>query len=132
MLCTLPVPCEETLFDYFRQLRAVNAIDSGSKHGRGYVYASNGISRRFPRIYSHWAPAYAFHRLLLVDLVPAFALTSYDASLSHPFLNLLYGGLTTSFSSSVLQFHCRCAQCNWPSPGMFHCGTHFRDDSARP
>ena len=74
----------ESLFDYLPQLRAVNAIDSGSKHGRGHVYASDGVSRRFPRIYGHWTPAYAFRRLLLVDLVPASAFTSYDASLSHP------------------------------------------------
>jgi hypothetical protein len=74
----------ESLSDYFPQLRAVNVIDSGSKHGRGHVYASDGVSRRFHRIYRHWAPAYAFRRLLLVDLVPAFALTSHDASLSHP------------------------------------------------
>ena len=81
----LPVPCEvESLSDYFPQLRAVNVIDSGSKHGRGHVYASDGVSRRFHRIYRHWAPAYAFRRLLLVDLVPAVALTSYDASLSRP------------------------------------------------
>ena len=74
----------ETPFDYFPQLRAVNAIDSGSKHGRGHVYASDGISRRFPRIYRHRASAYAFRRLLFVNLVPALALTSYDASLSPP------------------------------------------------
>jgi hypothetical protein len=88
-LCILRVPCEvESLSDYFHQLRAVNAINSGRKHGRGHVYASDGISRRFPRIYSHWAPAYAFRRLLLVDLVPAFALTSYVASLSRSIFEL--------------------------------------------
>ena len=74
----------QSLSDYFPQLRAVNANDSGRKYGRGHGYASDGVSRRFPRIYSHWAPAYACSRLLLVDLVPAFALTSYVASLSHP------------------------------------------------
>jgi hypothetical protein len=74
----------ETISDYFPQPRAVNAIDSGSEHGRGHVYASDGISRHIPRIYGHWAPTYTFRRFFLVDLVPAVALTSYDASLSRP------------------------------------------------
>jgi hypothetical protein len=70
----------ESLSDYFPQLRAVDAIDSGRKHGRGHVYAGDGVSRRFPRIYSHWARAYAFRRLLLVDLVPDLTFTSYVTS----------------------------------------------------
>ena len=76
--------------DYFYQLRAINAIDSGSEHGRGHVYASNGIGRRIPRICGHWAPAYTFRRLCLFDLVPVVALTSYDASLSCPIFELIY------------------------------------------
>jgi hypothetical protein len=83
-LCISPVPCPvQPLSDYFLQLRAVDAIDSGRKHGRGHVHAGDGVSRRFPRIYGHWARAYACRRLLLVNLVPALALTSYVASLSH-------------------------------------------------
>jgi len=74
----------ETISDCFPQPRAVNAIDSGSEHGRGRVYASDGISRHIPCIYRHWAPAYTFRRVFLVDLVPAVALTSYDAPLSRP------------------------------------------------
>ena len=70
--------------DYLPQPRAVNAIDSGSEPGRGHVYASTVINHRFPRIYKHWAPAYTFRRLFLLDLVPAVTLTSYDASLSRP------------------------------------------------
>ena len=72
----------ETISDYFPQPRAVNAIDSGREHGRGHVYASDGISRHIPRVCGLWAPAYTFRRFFLVDLVPAIALTSYDASLS--------------------------------------------------
>jgi len=70
--------------DYLPQPRAVNAIDSSSESGRGHVYASAVIHHRFPRICRHRAPAYTFRRLFLVDLVPAVALTSYDASLSFP------------------------------------------------
>jgi hypothetical protein len=72
----------ETISDYFPQPCAVDAIDSGSEHGRGCVHASDGISRHIHRICGHWAPAYTFRRFFLVDLVPAVALTSHDASLS--------------------------------------------------
>lgn len=72
------------LTDYFPQLRADNVIDSGREHGRGHDYASDGIGRHIPRIFGHWAPAYTRRRLFFIDLVPAVALTSYDASLSRP------------------------------------------------
>ena len=76
----------ETISDYFPQPRAVNTIDPGSEHGRGHVHASDVISRRVPRVCGHWTPAYTFRRLFLVDLVPAVALTSYDALLSRPII----------------------------------------------
>jgi hypothetical protein len=79
----------ELLSDYFPQSRAVDVIDSGSEHGRGDVYASDGISRHIPRIRGHWAPAYTFGRLFFVDLVPAVGSASYDASLSHPILEAM-------------------------------------------
>ena len=105
-MCSLrvpTVPCEVvSLSDHFPQLRAVNAIDSGRKHGRGHVFTSDVVGRRFPRIYSHWAPAYAFRRLLLVDLVPAFALTSYAASLSHPIFEPIMWCANHMISSSLL------------------------------
>src|SRR5690349_12245384 len=63
---------------------AVDVIDSGREHGRRHVYASDGISRLIHRICGFWAPAYTLCRLFLIDLVPAVALTSYDASLSRP------------------------------------------------
>jgi hypothetical protein len=66
------------------QSRAVNAIDSGSEHGRWHVYASVGISRHIHRICGIWAPAYTFRRIFLIDLVPAVALAAHDASLSRP------------------------------------------------
>jgi hypothetical protein len=74
----------ETISDYFPQPRTVDAIDSGSEHGRGRVHASDGIGRHIHRICGHWAPAYTFRRFFLVNLVPAVALTSYDSSLSRP------------------------------------------------
>jgi hypothetical protein len=74
----------ETISDYFPQPHAVNAIDSGSEHGRGHVCANDGISRHISRICGRWAPAYTFHRFLLVELDPAVAHTSYGASLSRP------------------------------------------------
>ena len=77
-----------TISDYFPQPCAVNAINSGREPGCGHVNASDGISHRFHHICRHWAPAYAFRHLFLVDLVPAVALASYDASLSHPIYEL--------------------------------------------
>jgi hypothetical protein len=74
----------DTISDYFPQPRADIAIDSGIKLGHGHDYASDGISHHIPRICGHWTPAYTFRRFFLVDLVPAVALTSYDASLSCP------------------------------------------------
>jgi hypothetical protein len=74
----------ETISDYFPQAPAINVIGPGSEHGRGHVYSSDVIGRRIPRVCGHWAPAYTFRRFLLVDLVSAVALTSYDASLSFP------------------------------------------------
>ena len=56
-------------------------IDPRSQHGSGHVYASDGISRRLHHIHKHWAPAYACHRLFLIDLVPTSALAAHDATL---------------------------------------------------
>jgi len=71
-----------TLADYFSQPCAVNAIDSGGERGSGHVYASDGISRRFQRLYRHWARAYTFHHLFLIDLVLVVVLSSPIFSLS--------------------------------------------------
>jgi hypothetical protein len=81
ILGILLVPCEveETLAD--SHVRSMLLI-RGSERGSGHVYASDGISRRFPRLCRHWAPAYTFHHLFLVDLVPVVALPSPDALLS--------------------------------------------------
>jgi hypothetical protein len=45
-----------------------HAFDSGSERGSGHVHASDGISRRFPRLWRHRAPAYPFHHLFLVPV----------------------------------------------------------------
>jgi hypothetical protein len=86
----------ETISDYFPQPHAVNAIDSGSEHGRGHVYASDTISRHIPHICGRWAPAYTFRHFFLVELDPAVAHTSYGASLSRPILgpNALWADYT--------------------------------------
>ena len=46
-------------------------VDLGSERGSGHVHASDGISRCFSRLWRHLAPAYTFHHLFFIDLVPA-------------------------------------------------------------
>ena len=65
--------------ELFDQLRADNAINSRVEYDRGYGYPRNGVGRCFPRICRHWTPAYTRYHFCLVNLVPAFAFTPYDA-----------------------------------------------------
>jgi hypothetical protein len=62
----------------------VNAINSGSEHGRGHVYSNDNINRHIRLICGHWAPAYTFRRFFLVDLVPTVAHSYFVPSLSRP------------------------------------------------
>jgi hypothetical protein len=39
--------------------------------------------------------------------------------------------LILSRYSSVVEFYCRRAKCDWSSPGVFHCGDNFFDACAR-
>jgi ABC-type multidrug transport system fused ATPase/permease subunit len=64
----------------FVQLRTDDVVDSCSEYGSCYVSSCAGISRRIHRICSHWAPAVSCCHLLLIDLVPAPAIASHDAT----------------------------------------------------